>query len=772
MQVVAAPEWNFFVSKSTSLRVNLSPDFTVATLDFIMFDTKNIPRSLRLIGQPRLPICLRFCGLGTYFSPWYIDTNDVLMQSISQANEVCIFIDKAWINFIIELNLKLRKLRRYSLTGDLTVFLQQLLEDKFVGSLGGVITQFCCFLKPDKVKTTSAEVTVPPAPPSAPSSLNSSPIERRRFKSSPDRDGGEIGCRADSPASEYVASLPAVSVAPLLSGAPPSSKNNNFAEQEAYDINIKNKNMLSEFASIRQNGMQNASVMGSRGGDKDRDRDRYKDYNPEYNDLLCSHPREYYRRAQTSRDEAGVGVSMLSEMGEMKRPVGFSETCRLITNGEVYPGLIFFHETTPVEDVVDVDEDEEDDEENNRKSEFPDNPFFSLNTGYDTQKSAAKLDSNKEIDKYGDGAQSGRDVYGTKIDELGKFYRILADADEKNNSIQPQSEATSFSNYQHPSDTSSASLYRSESATYNNRDRTHSHLTNDSSDVSSHVSSESISDRGMKDFRKSYSQSSQGVGSRQQRKLSAIYQHAIQVWSWSCKSSKPMLLTAAVFSNCTSVSTLKLIYPTTTEVVGEALSNFFRCETILRKNKYTIWEHIVKFTSMINRILSHGTNKLPRSKLFQHSMTALFFLFVFLDIGCTCFLTLTYWCVWGNRTACDNHTGVSLMHSVWPGALIMTPLMGLRVIILNSTGTVARQYVCWSRLACFNCIVMVVIYLKWTENAKTFLNIPILVAYAGSRLFQNYYFDSLLATTENKRTSRGWNGLYTSLTNYEIHEFT
>jgi hypothetical protein len=112
------------------------------------------------------------------------------------------------------------------------------------------------------------------------------------------------------------------------------------------------------------------------------------------------------------------------------------------------------------------------------------------------------------------------------------------------------------------------------------------------------------------------------------------------------------------------------------------------------------------------------------------------------------------------------------MHAMWPAALIMAPLMGLRVVILNSSGSVARQFVCWSRLACINCIMMVIIYLKWTENAKTFLNIPLLLAYAGSRLFQNYYFDSLIASTENKRTSRGWNGLYTSITNFENHEFS
>ena len=251
-----------------------------------------------------------------------------------------------------------------------------------------------------------------------------------------------------------------------------------------------------------------------------------------------------------------------------------------------------------------------------------------------------------------------------------------------------------------------------------------------------------------------------------------MYQNTIQVWSWSCASSKPMLMTRSVFSNCNSVSDLKIMYPTAVEVVGEVLGNFFRCETIRGKRKYTLWEHVVKFTAMINRILSHGKNNLPRSKLFSHVMTTLLLLFIFIDIGCTCYLSLTYYCVWGNRTQCDNHAGLILMQFVWPGALIMAPLMGLRVLILNSTGTVARQYVCWSRLACINAIMMVVIYLLWPDNADTSLNVPMLVAYAGSRLFQSHYFDSLLATSENKRTSRGWNGLHTSIANFENREFS
>ena len=149
MEIVADDRWCFFASKFTDLRVNISPDLTVATLDFIHTEIKSIPLSIPCVGQPKLPICLKFCGFGTYFSPWYIDTNDVMLQSISHVSEVCIFIDKAWINFIMELNFKIRNLRRHCLASDLIIFMQNLLEEKLVGSLGGVITQFCCFVRPN-----------------------------------------------------------------------------------------------------------------------------------------------------------------------------------------------------------------------------------------------------------------------------------------------------------------------------------------------------------------------------------------------------------------------------------------------------------------------------------------------------------------------------------------------------------------------------------------------------------------------------------------------
>ena len=67
-----------------SLRLGISLDCTLAYLD-ILFDEEELGensvfRPLGPIGQARLPLVFRLAGLGTYFSPWFLDTNDTLLQ--------------------------------------------------------------------------------------------------------------------------------------------------------------------------------------------------------------------------------------------------------------------------------------------------------------------------------------------------------------------------------------------------------------------------------------------------------------------------------------------------------------------------------------------------------------------------------------------------------------------------------------------------------------------------------------------------------------------
>ncbi|KAI9909013.1 hypothetical protein PsorP6_015079 [Peronosclerospora sorghi] len=64
------------------------------------------------IGKPSLPLVLLFAGCGTYFSPFYLDPNDLLVRSIPQCPELTAFIAEPWIEFVAELNELLRVVQR------------------------------------------------------------------------------------------------------------------------------------------------------------------------------------------------------------------------------------------------------------------------------------------------------------------------------------------------------------------------------------------------------------------------------------------------------------------------------------------------------------------------------------------------------------------------------------------------------------------------------------------------------------------------------------
>lgn len=171
LSTLSTTENPFFKSPQCSLRLSVSPDLTVAYVDFLVdVDTHHravvasqamasantispLPGSSGggshetgrpvvkrtssrksmggsdismpgPLGQPKLPIFIRFCGMGTYFSPWYLDTNDLLLQAIPLSNDVSVFIDKAFIKFVYDLNKILKSVRRYRLKEDLVVLLK------------------------------------------------------------------------------------------------------------------------------------------------------------------------------------------------------------------------------------------------------------------------------------------------------------------------------------------------------------------------------------------------------------------------------------------------------------------------------------------------------------------------------------------------------------------------------------------------------------------------------------------------------------------------
>jgi hypothetical protein len=111
-----------------------------------------------------------------------------------------------------------------------------------------------------------------------------------------------------------------------------------------------------------------------------------------------------------------------------------------------------------------------------------------------------------------------------------------------------------------------------------------------------------------------------------------------------------------------------------------------------------------------------------------------------------------------------------LMIAVWPGALFIAPIMGLVTVILGPSGTLARIYAMWSRIAGINS-AMVVCSLLYYFNY--YYNVPgsiySMLILPSSRLVQCLLVDLYIAHIEKLRYTRGWDGLHTSLYKTQDH---
>lgn len=106
------------------------------------------------IGKPSLPSVLLFAGTGTYFSPFYLDPNDLLVRAIPQCPELTAFIDEPWVEFVAELNELLRVVHRDELVESL-VPVARYLERKMAvssGKLGGLRIYLGRFYVQDEVE--------------------------------------------------------------------------------------------------------------------------------------------------------------------------------------------------------------------------------------------------------------------------------------------------------------------------------------------------------------------------------------------------------------------------------------------------------------------------------------------------------------------------------------------------------------------------------------------------------------------------------------------
>jgi hypothetical protein len=93
----------------------------------------------------KLPASFKLAGLGTYSSPYYIDTNDLILQAVPQTDVPSSFINEAWILFIVELNVILRSVQADALNIGILQLIKFVHSQKSTAHLGGLSINICTF---------------------------------------------------------------------------------------------------------------------------------------------------------------------------------------------------------------------------------------------------------------------------------------------------------------------------------------------------------------------------------------------------------------------------------------------------------------------------------------------------------------------------------------------------------------------------------------------------------------------------------------------------
>ena len=130
-----------------SLRIGISPDATLAYIDFLFNEEEysQTMKPLSPVGQAKLPAAFKLAGLGTYMSPFYVDTNDMIFQAVPQTDVASAFIEKEWISFVVELNTILRTVHHHGMHYGVLRLIKFLEKTKTDARLGGLVIEFCTF---------------------------------------------------------------------------------------------------------------------------------------------------------------------------------------------------------------------------------------------------------------------------------------------------------------------------------------------------------------------------------------------------------------------------------------------------------------------------------------------------------------------------------------------------------------------------------------------------------------------------------------------------
>lgn len=751
-----------------SIRAGVSPDLTVAYVDILFSDRLDSPeRPLNQIGQPRFPITLRICGLGTYFSPWYIDTNDVLMHAISQSHEIGVFIDKAWVKFIVDLNNHLRTIRVHRMHRDLPRLLQFLNDERQMGALGGIVIHFCTYLStlnkmsPDDLSIGSTTTNLSPVSPKSESTLelpNSKPGELAEF---------------NTPAPEATSQqLPGM--------------------------------FMGFFSDPRRNSGDSMSQANkTKSSEETPDNDRFS-----FGRNSTTLRRRFFPDmfGQNDDEEQGAGTGAAARKRGSSRATltqpdqardtldNFEDVCDAVSSGLRMPGIVIFHESTPLEDVVG-------------------DGLFDVIFESDGKRKLKEEENERESMVSVDLAGNARDAYGERAEELEKFYKIVRAADKTADGASMSTSLKSSTSAEDmrlnspnlrtsqevvespvsPSDEAptatshvfeSFSDLRSSSATETIRNsRKVSFAARDEDGVSvemtvcSASSDESEGNRG--DLRPFSPYSRERTTSAEEYVLSSGHLYPLAMWKWSDTAQKAVKIVITkdaeprVTEGPSQLHTLlSMIYATLG--LKEGLKDMRKKRPIYAgmddataRRTYNS-ELFITCVTFCSRVICNGFNRRPLSTTFRKLVGILLAILNSGDIALSCFICINMWCIWGDSTECDNQNGFILAMLIWPGALVVTPLLGLYTSILTSTGQFARQYACWSRLALFSIATLFIVYLSFVHHAPL-ETLWYLLGLLFSRIVQIALVDTFISCHENRRINRGWDGLFTNILRDEYY---
>jgi hypothetical protein len=476
----------------------------------------------------------------------------------------------------------------------------------------------------------------------------------------------------------------------------------------------------------------------------------------------------------------------------------YEKMAEAIQDGLLCPGVLFYHESTDIDDILPDDPSALYVTSHNLLRDHNNmmtmHPSMSRNSSGETgDEDISEGLRRSEVDMQEQAQQN----YGEKAKELEKFYNILKVAD-KNNSTSINSQgnetevdeekSTSLNNIIKPA----ASMPKSKSATS-------LYSSGGEEELLSHVELQSFnamsppcSGGGGGGGANSSSGGGGGGGGGGANgskpppptsvldsntaaiKGSSAYVYAVSVWMWHNVENIPQMLNKKSERPSTVKPSGRLLPNQWVERTYNQCVNKFRhlYQAICEEGRYSYLEVIVMLMAWLSRTLSHGQNRVTEwsnPKILRRFLTVFLFLLLVLDVMLFAGFGVIYYCIY-DKTGCDDHTGLLIMFFIWPFALFMAPLSGIRCVILTPLGQLARRYRCWSCYVNITTVAMVAIYLQFEDDSPVYYMYLVLTLVL-SRVCQHVLIDVYIETQEDKRNSRGWDGLFTSVTHseYDFH---